>query len=206
MQLKLKIFSLLTAVLTSLSSGVAHAHHPNDFKTPDSLIDGLLSGVGHPVIGLDHLVFVIAIGLIGYLMKQRIKVASVFIGGTLFGTLIHLAQLTIPFAEVLVAISVVLVGVSLFYKLEKLPSIIWCSGLVLAGTLHGYVYGEAIVGAEVTPLAAYLIGFMSIQLFIALIAAFFCQWGDSSRAFAAANLARFYGGIAVCSGTFFLVS
>jgi urease accessory protein len=40
----------------------------------------------------------------------------------------------------------------------------------LAGLFHGYAYGESIFGAETTPLLAYLIGFTTVQLAIALSA------------------------------------
>ena len=42
----------------------AFAHHPLDGKIPSNLFEGFMSGLGHPVIGLDHLAFVIAVGLI----------------------------------------------------------------------------------------------------------------------------------------------
>ncbi len=37
----------------------------------------------------------------------------------------------------------------------------------LAGLFHGYAYGESIVGAEPSPLAAYLLGFTLLQAAIA---------------------------------------
>ncbi|NES66951.1 MAG: urease accessory protein UreJ, partial [Okeania sp. SIO2D1] len=39
----------------------------------------------------------------------------------------------------------------------------------IAGIFHGYAYGEAIIGAEMTPLFAYLLGFTVVQLLIALL-------------------------------------
>ncbi|MCK6452758.1 MAG: HupE/UreJ family protein [Alphaproteobacteria bacterium] len=38
----------------------------------------------------------------------------------------------------------------------------------LAGLLHGYAYGESIVGAEPAPLVAYLLGLACIQYAVAL--------------------------------------
>jgi urease accessory protein len=40
----------------------------------------------------------------------------------------------------------------------------------IAGLFHGYAYGEAIVGAQMTPLVAYLLGFTLIQYVVALVA------------------------------------
>jgi urease accessory protein len=38
----------------------------------------------------------------------------------------------------------------------------------VAGALHGYAYGESIVGAETGQLAAYIVGFAAIQYAIAV--------------------------------------
>jgi urease accessory protein len=40
----------------------------------------------------------------------------------------------------------------------------------IAGLFHGYAYGESIVGAQTTPLLAYLIGFTIVQLAVSLSA------------------------------------
>lgn len=42
----------------------AFAHHPLGGKLPANFFEGIISGFGHPIVGLDHLVFVIASGLI----------------------------------------------------------------------------------------------------------------------------------------------
>ena len=45
-------------------SGVAIAHHPMGGNTPSTLWEGLLSGVGHPIIGFDHLAFIVAMAFV----------------------------------------------------------------------------------------------------------------------------------------------
>ena len=44
-----------------------------------------------------------------------------------------------------------------------LPVAAWAVLFAVAGLFHGYAYGEAIVGAETAPLAAYFLGFALIQ-------------------------------------------
>ena len=46
---------------------------------------------------------------------------------------------------------------------------------------HGYAYGEAIVGAQPTPLVAYLVGFTLVQGLIAIAASALCQRIVSQR-------------------------
>ncbi|VEP17320.1 hypothetical protein H1P_590012 [Hyella patelloides LEGE 07179] len=46
------------------------AHHPFDGRTPASFVEGFLSGLGHPIVGLDHFAFVIAVGLLAVFRKK----------------------------------------------------------------------------------------------------------------------------------------
>src|SRR5690349_25071494 len=45
------------------TAGTASAHHLMGGKTPSTFTDGILSGVGHPIIGPDHLAFLVALGI-----------------------------------------------------------------------------------------------------------------------------------------------
>jgi urease accessory protein len=47
---------------------------------------------------------------------------------------------------------------------RKIPTAWWAGLFVIAGFFHGYAFGESIYGAETTPLAAYLIGLVVIQM------------------------------------------
>ena len=51
------------SLATLLAATPALAHHPMGGEVPQTFWHGLLSGFGHPVIGIDHLAFVVAIGL-----------------------------------------------------------------------------------------------------------------------------------------------
>ncbi len=153
--------------LLSWISEPAWAHHPFGGETPDSLVEGFLSGLGHPVIGLDHLVFVIATGLLALTHRQGLWIPGSFILATLIGTGMHLAELNLPAPETLISASVIAIGLTLAIRsqLGLISTIGLASG---AGLFHGYAYGEAVVGAEVTPLISYLLGFALIQFLIAL--------------------------------------
>ena len=58
-----RIFATAAAI-TLTSAGTAFAHHPLGGMIPQNFMQGFLSGIGHPVIGFDHLAFVVAVGLI----------------------------------------------------------------------------------------------------------------------------------------------
>ena len=148
----------------------AFAHHPFGGGTPDNFIEGFLSGLGHPVIGLDHFAFVVAVGLLAVMRKKLgIIIPIAFTLATALGTIIHLQSIDLPIPEVMIALSVLTIGIALAVQKDfNLILLIILSGI--AGVFHGFAYGEAIFGAEMTPLGAYLFGFMSIQLVVSAIA------------------------------------
>jgi urease accessory protein len=152
-----------------LSIQPALAHHAMENQVPANWAEGLLSGLAHPVIGLDHLAFVVAIGLLAAITQQGMAPILAFLGTAALGTGIHLLGFDLPMPEILIALSVLALGVMLAFS-QKLPLPAFLGFAALAGLFHGYAYGESIVGAEATPIAAYLIGFTLIQLVIALIA------------------------------------
>lgn len=157
------------AIALAMLPGVALAHHPMGGKTPDSLVQGLLSGLGHPVIGLDHLAFIIAIGVACALAGVRSALfPAVLVGATGAGVFAHWAGLALPMAELVVAISVVAVGLLLLTGSAALVR--FAPLAVIAAVFHGNAYGEAIIGAEATPLGAYLYGLVLVQTLVALAA------------------------------------
>lgn len=163
-----------TSIVTASAALVAlpcpaWAHHFMDGRFPKTFAQGLLSGLGHPVIGLDHAAFIVAAGFLLALIDGGMWGVLALIGGSLFGAALHLTGFGLPGDEVGVALSLVLIGGLVMAR--RRIKLSWLSGgLALAGTLHGYAYAEAIFGAEAAPLAAYLIGFSLVQLGIAAAA------------------------------------
>jgi len=158
----------LTAVAIALP-GVARAHHFMGGELPRTLTQGLLSGLAHPVVGVDHLAFIVAMGFLLATVKGGLWGVASFMSGTLAGAIVHLAKLGMPWGEVAVALSVV--GIAVLIVMRARVPLSWLApGLAIAGVLHGHAYAEAIFGAEPGPLAAYLAGFSMIQLAMAAAA------------------------------------
>ena len=157
----------LSTVLTALLLGLpAQAHHPMGGTTPTTALAGFLSGLGHPIIGVDHFAFVVALGLIASFSRRGFVLPVAFVLATLAGTGLHLTGLDLPGAEVGISLSVVLAG-AVLAAYRKLGAAVLAGLGAVAGILHGYAYGEAIIGAEMSPLVAYLAGFAVIQLVVA---------------------------------------
>ena len=142
------------------------AHHAIGGATPSNGWEGLLSGLAHPVLGLDHLAFVVAAGLIAALHRRGVFIPIAFVAASLIGTGVHRLALNLPAPEFLISFSVLLMGALLFARPQRLPIVLLLASA--AGIFHGYAYGESIVGAEMTPLSTYLLGLALVQLVIGL--------------------------------------
>src|SRR6266705_841511 len=58
----LKAFTVVAATSLAVRPRIAWAHHFMGGGPPETFAQGLLSGLGHPVIGLDHAAFIVAAG------------------------------------------------------------------------------------------------------------------------------------------------
>ena len=145
------------------------AHHAMDKRVPSTFMEGVLSGLAHPVIGLDHLAAILAVGLLAAMFVRGHLLPLAFLAAAFAGVVVHVDGATVPFGESLVALSLVILAASLWWRAKI--SVAYVIGLfAAAGFFHGYAYGEAIVGAEATPLAAYLAGLTVVQYALSLIA------------------------------------
>lgn len=148
----------------------AFAHHPMGGTTPETFTQGLLSGFGHPIIGVDHFAFLVVVALLSVTLPGRARylVPLAFVGATVAGTLYHLGAADLPLTETVIALSVLGGGLSVLLR-GSASALVLATLFGLAGVFHGYAYGESIIGAETSPLLSYLVGFSIIQY--AIIAA-----------------------------------
>lgn len=186
-----------------LSPATASAHHLMGGKLPDTAFAGLLSGLAHPVIGLEHVLVIVALGMLSWGAPKGRLISCAFLLAGLVGTGIHVMKLDLPSAAVAVPASVVCIG-GLLVAGRKGYSGILTVVAIGAGIFHGYAYGESIVGAEATPLAAYLIGFTLIQLLLVMSGRALA--GAAAQRFGAGriSLMRVFGTAVALSGMFLL--
>lgn len=159
----------LIATVAATLPAAAWAHHFMDDALPQTFMQGLLSGVGHPLIGVDHAAFIVACGFFLALVDRGMVGVLALIGGTLAGAAMHLLGIDVPGGEAGVALSVILIG-ALVVARRRVELTWMAAGLAVAGVLHGHAYAESIFGAEPAPLGAYLAGFSLIQLAVAAAA------------------------------------
>lgn len=196
--------ALVVAAWAATQASTAHAHHVMDYGLPATAAQGLLSGLGHPIIGLDHFLFVLALGAVCYFLGRGVISIAAFLVMAAAGTLVHVQEVTLPYAEIWVAATLLVLGVALLKAPPVLKSLAGPILFALAGFVHGYAYGESIVGAERTPLIAYLVGFTVIQLVIALAGFAAARHADRKRH--AQHALTAVGGVASAAGVVFLVA
>jgi len=189
------------ALLLAAGVSLAHAHHVMDYALPATALEGLLSGLGHPVIGIDHLFFIVGAGVLaaqtrrGFLLPFFFVVASISAAGwRAMGAPLELGELWV--AGTLVILGAILLA-------GRNPG--WGESaalFVVCGALHGYALAEAIVGAERTPLLAYFAGLTVIQGALALAAWWAATWLNSRRP--QLPLSRLVGGAVGVAGLVFV--
>ncbi len=96
-------------------AGAAQAHHAMGGATPETLWQGIASGVGHPVIGFDHLAFVVAAGVLAAGIARGAGALAIlaFVGAGAIGTMLHLAGLSLGPVELVVALTALGAGAAL---------------------------------------------------------------------------------------------
>lgn len=181
----------------------ALAHHVMDGSTPTTFWHGLLSGLGHPIIGLDHLAAVIAVGCLAATQPKGALLAAGYVVATMIGAAAHIGEATVPNAEVFVALSVVALGLVVFRN-NPLRRDVAFALFAAVGLVNGYALGETIAGAERTPLLAYFVGLAAIQTAIAVAVMFGVRW-LASRASLQLLAMRVVGAFAVGTGAAMLL-
>lgn len=140
----------------------AWAHHVMGGKLPQTFLQGLMSGFGHPVIGFDHLAAIVGVGILAALAGRSAAVVLAFSVAVIAGVGLHLAKIDLPASELFVGLTTLLIG-GLVIARQSMGAGLASLLFAIAGLVHGYALGESIVGAEASPLMAYLLGLLVIQ-------------------------------------------
>ena len=154
-------------------SAMAHTGHD---------VGGFLQGILHPVSGADHLLVMLAVGLMAVGQKgemssrTRIAVPVAFLLAMVAGTLLAIAGLTVPFVEQGIVVSVIAAGVllALAVRFSLVAGIIVAAGFAL---FHGLAHGAEL------PLAAhpvaYIAGFLITTSVLPVVGTRLGQLADS---------------------------
>ena len=73
------VFRLGGAILLFLIPTTVYAHHPLAGTPMETFAHGILSGVGHPLLGFDHLFFVLIMGIAAVFTARRYSTPFAYI-------------------------------------------------------------------------------------------------------------------------------
>jgi urease accessory protein len=142
----------IAAVLVTASPAAAHTGHP---------AGGVLDGLLHPLTGPDHLLAMLAVGVVAALAAPGGRVwvvPAAFLGGMVAGGVAGLTGVPLPGGEALIIASVLVLGVTIAAAASDGDARWLIAALAVAGLAHGHAHGaEAPTSAH--PLA-YVGGFL----------------------------------------------
>jgi len=140
---------LITAVLT-LIPAAAFAH------TGAADAHGFISGFAHPFGGLDHVLAMVTVGILAWQLGGRalVLVPATFVLVTVAGAALGLARLPLPFVEIGIAVSLIVLGGMVAFT-RRAPLAIAVGLVGLFALFHGHAHGtEMALNADAGTYAA----------------------------------------------------
>jgi urease accessory protein len=187
------------AAAIALMPAVAFAH------TGIGNTNGFLHGFGHPLSGLDHILAMLMVGIFAWQLGGRALwlVPITFVGIMAIGGTLGIADIGVPFVEIGIALSVVVLGAVVAFNV-KAPVAAAMGMVGLFAIFHGHAHG-AEISADASGVA-YAAGF--------LIATALLHLAGISAGFLIAKTGQHYGsmvmrltgGLTTVAGVALLVS
>ena len=127
--------TLLTALLTTYSVP-AHAHGEA------GAAGGVAAGFGHPFLGADHMLAMIAVGIWGAFLGKPLLVIlpMVFPVMMTVGAALAIAAIPFPPVELGIALSVITLGL-LILAAARVAPLLACAVVAIFALFHGYAHG-----------------------------------------------------------------
>ena len=133
---------LLGVLVAGAFPTVAYAH------TGESAV-GFVSGLLHPVLGPDHFLAMLSVGIVSAQLGGRriFTVPALFVVSMIIGAVIGIFGQAWPFSEAGVALSVVVLGIAIATTNSETTA--WPILIVVAlfGSLHGHAHGLEMPGS-----------------------------------------------------------
>lgn len=132
------------AVFAGAAGGVLVAASPASAH-PGHATTGFGSGFLHPLTGPDHLLAMVAVGIVAATWRSDRSLwlaPATFVGAMILGGLAGVLGAPLPGAEVMIAASVLLLGVAIAGALTDGAAANWVlPALAVAGIAHGHAHG-----------------------------------------------------------------
>lgn len=123
---------------------------------------GAIDGFLHPLLGLDHLLAMFTVGLLSAQLGGRAiwTVPVTFVSVMAVGGLLGLVGVELPFVEIGIALSVIILGIALLSK-ARIPELVAMIFVGIFAIFHGHAHGAELPEVETAVIAiAYVFGFL----------------------------------------------
>lgn len=182
-----KLLALVT--LFAAQSTLAHPGH--------DVASGTMAGLAHPLTGVDHLIALCCVGALLALVSKRVRLAGVaaLLAALASGTALGLWGVTVPYAEWMIALSVLVSGFMLVRSGRTQP-VLLVGGVALFALFHGYAHGVESSGDAL----AFVAGFLATSLAIVTLSTL------AARAFIERQVLRVAAGAGAGVAGIFLLS
>ena len=124
---------------------------------------GILSGFLHPLLGLDHLLAMLAVGVLSAQIGGRAiwTVPTTFVITMGVGALLGIAGLSLPLVEYGITLSVLILGVAILVG-DNVPERVALIAVAFFALFHGNAHGTEIpaITDTIGLLIAYILGFL----------------------------------------------
>lgn len=167
---------------------------------------GILSGFLHPLLGLDHLLAMIAVGLVSVQFGKRAVwlVPALFVIAMAVGGILGILGIQMPLIEYGITGSVVILGIALLTQSGMFYTPIMVL-VALFGMFHGNAHGmELPATTNTTALtAAYVAGFLIATIGLHLIGVFLGMIAEKRQN--GKTLMRVVGGVLTVAGIYLVM-
>ena len=162
---------------------------------------GFSSGFTHPVLGMDHLLAMLSVGMLSAQIGGRAiwTIPATFVAFMLVGGVFGMNEIPFFSVEIGIAISVLTLGLAIAAD-KKLPVLLAMVGVGFFALFHGHAHGEE-MPSSAQPLL-YALGFI-LGTALIHIAGVAIGW-TATRIPRATTLLRFGGALIALLGSFFL--
>ncbi len=150
------------------------------FAHEEGIYGSFKAGISHPVLGLDHLLAMVSVGVISHQMGGRAiwTVPATFVVVMAFGGVLGMIDIGLVSIELGIALSVVVLGIAIAANAQISNALIYLFVAMFA-IFHGYAHG-----LEIPQLAtswSYVIGFMAGTAFLHILGVYLGRLSEKMR-------------------------
>jgi urease accessory protein len=187
---RLLLRSLVAAAALLPSVALAHPGHGDG---------GFVQGLLHPATGLDHVLAMVAVGMLAAHLGGRalLWVPASFLALMVVGGAVGMAAFPIPRAETGIALSVIVLGLAVALRLN-LPTLLAAGLAGVFALFHGYAHGIEMPAAA--SILSYGAGFLAATALLHLVGIGLGLTLNRTGATAARRIAQLSGGAIALAG------